>query len=175
MTTQILLSFSVHLCVVSDASFLQEMSLLTGRLYVHVVSHLHHYLSHPLCCISWLHLKCCCIFKIVHIFLHNWQPWLPWTGYTDIVALLVTAGADLNVNDLHYGTPLHAACSMQAPSADCIKFLLRAGKPSCNNLNSSTYNENSWRNYLYAPTWRSMLNCGVWRCITYLLRGSKPL
>ncbi|XP_045103595.1 ankyrin repeat and SOCS box protein 13-like isoform X1 [Portunus trituberculatus] len=48
-------------------------------------------------------------------------------GYTDIVALLVTAGADLNVNDLHYGTPLHAACSMQAPSADCIKFLLRAG------------------------------------------------
>lgn len=48
-------------------------------------------------------------------------------GYTDIVALLVASGAKLNVNDLHYGTPLHAACSMTMPSVACIRFLLKAG------------------------------------------------
>lgn len=48
-------------------------------------------------------------------------------GYTDIVALLIDAGAKLNVNDLHYGTPLHAACSMQSPSLPCIRHLLKSG------------------------------------------------
>ncbi|XP_050727949.1 ankyrin repeat and SOCS box protein 13-like isoform X1 [Eriocheir sinensis] len=48
-------------------------------------------------------------------------------GYTDIVSLLVASGAKLNVNDLHYGTPLHAACSMTMPSIACIRFLLKAG------------------------------------------------
>lgn len=48
-------------------------------------------------------------------------------GYTDIVTVLILAGAKLNVNDLHYGTPLHAACSMQFPSLTCISFLLKSG------------------------------------------------
>ncbi|KAK8748964.1 hypothetical protein OTU49_015617 [Cherax quadricarinatus] len=48
-------------------------------------------------------------------------------GYTDIVTVLIIAGAKLNVNDLHYGTPLHATCSMQFPSISCINFLLKSG------------------------------------------------
>lgn len=48
-------------------------------------------------------------------------------GHTEIVALLITAGAHLNPNDTHYGTPLHAACSMQSPSVNCIKYLLKSG------------------------------------------------
>ncbi|XP_047499553.1 ankyrin repeat and SOCS box protein 13-like isoform X1 [Penaeus chinensis] len=48
-------------------------------------------------------------------------------GHTQIVALLIQEGARLNCNDLHYGTPLHAACSMQRPSISCIHHLLKSG------------------------------------------------
>ncbi|XP_042224736.1 ankyrin repeat and SOCS box protein 13-like isoform X2 [Homarus americanus] len=48
-------------------------------------------------------------------------------GHTDIVSVLIIAGAKLNVNDLHYGTPLHATCSMQSPSIACIRYLLKSG------------------------------------------------
>ncbi|XP_068212796.1 ankyrin repeat and SOCS box protein 13-like isoform X1 [Palaemon carinicauda] len=48
-------------------------------------------------------------------------------GNTEIVSLLIAAGAYLDPNDTHYGTPLHAACSMGSPSLSCIKCLLKSG------------------------------------------------
>ncbi|XP_064093463.1 ankyrin repeat and SOCS box protein 13-like isoform X1 [Macrobrachium nipponense] len=48
-------------------------------------------------------------------------------GNTEIVALLIAAGAHLDPNDTHYGTPLHAACSMGTPSLSCIRCLLKSG------------------------------------------------
>ncbi|KAK4305886.1 hypothetical protein Pmani_022249 [Petrolisthes manimaculis] len=48
-------------------------------------------------------------------------------GHTEVVKCLIQAGAKLDANDLHYGTPLHAACSRTTPSLTCIRLLLQSG------------------------------------------------
>ncbi|KAL7638654.1 UNVERIFIED_CONTAM: hypothetical protein RMT77_011226 [Armadillidium vulgare] len=48
-------------------------------------------------------------------------------GNAEIVSLLIKAGAVINSSDLHYGTPLHAVCSMREPNVECIRTLLKAG------------------------------------------------
>lgn len=51
------------------------------------------------------------------------------SGHTEVVRYLIQAGAKLDAHDLHYGTPLHAACSRSVPSLSCIRALLQAGEP----------------------------------------------
>nr|XP_006818572.1 PREDICTED: ankyrin repeat and SOCS box protein 13-like [Saccoglossus kowalevskii] len=47
--------------------------------------------------------------------LHNWE----------CVQILIEAGASLEAQDCHYGTPLHVACFKQ--STECVNVLLKAG------------------------------------------------
>ena len=47
------------------------------------------------------------------------------TGHVDCLQELVTAGGKLEGMDLHFGTPLHAACFRE--SIQCAKVLLKAG------------------------------------------------
>lgn len=51
-----------------------------------------------------------------------------FSGRAEIAAILISAGAEINLSDLHYGTPLHAVCSMRNPNLECIKILIKAGK-----------------------------------------------
>lgn len=46
-------------------------------------------------------------------------------GSLDCISVLIRAGARLNANDCHFGTPLHAATVMNRPN--CAKLLLQAG------------------------------------------------
>lgn len=43
----------------------------------------------------------------------------------DCTARMIRAGARLNANDCNFGTPLHAATTMN--HLDCVKLLLQAG------------------------------------------------
>lgn len=51
------------------------------------------------------------------------------SGHTEVVGCLIQAGAKLDAHDLHYGTPLHAACSRSTAPVSCIRLLLQAGEP----------------------------------------------
>lgn len=46
-------------------------------------------------------------------------------GSLDCTARMIRAGARLNANDCNFGTPLHAATTMN--HLDCVKLLLQAG------------------------------------------------